>query len=53
MQPMEVGAKEEVAEWHLEEEEAAAVGQTMTGRHFLTNKAVLRVLRDHERVPSH
>ena len=53
MQPMEVGAMEEVVEWHLEEEAVAVVGLLTMGRHFLTNKAVLRVLRDHERVPNH
>jgi hypothetical protein len=53
MQPMEVGAKEEVAEWHLEAAVVEVADLTTTGRHFLTNKAVLRVLRDHERVPDH
>ncbi len=53
MRWMEAEVKEVAAEWHLEAAVVEVADLTTTGRHFLTNKAVLRVLRDHERVPDH
>lgn len=53
MRPTEVEAKEAEAVWHLEVAAEEAVGPMTTDRHFVTNKAVLRVLRDHEQDPGH